>query len=136
MANDHGLRKIFRDNLRRLNFDVIAIETRGVSTGAPDTNYCGGGIEGWVEHKRMEHGRVTIRPAQVGWIERRLDHGGRVFVAVRYQLKLWLFHGSSIRQLQTQKVEEVAHILHYDAGPGAWNWPDIAHTLTHWKPLK
>jgi len=125
MANDHGLRKTFREFLVPRGFDAMAVETRGVSTGAPDANYCKRGIELWIEHKRIEKGRVTIRPAQVGWIERRLDHGGRVFIAARFRSDMRLYHGSAVRLLQDRPVAEVAYLGRWSGRPSAWDWRAI-----------
>ena len=122
MASDYGLRKTFREFLVPRGFDAMAVETRGVSVGAPDANYCKHGVEVWVEHKRIEDGRVTIRPAQVGWIERRLEHGGRVFIAARTRDELRLYHGDAIRPLQVRPVNEVAHLGLWRGRPSAWDW--------------
>lgn len=126
---DSGLRALFRKHLPL--FDFTSIETGITIMGVPDANYCYRGIEGWIETKACEHRRIRIRPAQIGWIERRLDHGGRVFVAVRRaQYELWLFHGSVAEQLLTQRLEEVPRMGVWSGGPGRWDWDAVAHLLT------
>ena len=130
MASDYGLRKTFREYLVPRGFDAMAVETRGVSVGAPDANYCKRGVEVWVEHKRIdERYRVTIRPAQVGWIERRLEHGGRVFVAARTRDELLLYHGNMIRELQELPVTEVRNLGRWRGRPSAWDWHTIEGLL-------
>lgn len=54
-----------------------------VGTGVPDINGCANGIEFWIEAKIGTSGAFEIRPAQIAWLTRRYNRGGRVFVAVR-----------------------------------------------------
>ena len=126
--SDGELRKIFRKHLR--GFDVLAVETGSTSGGVPDQNLCKNGIEVWVEGKACDHWRITVRPAQVGWAERRLLHGGRVFCAVRrHQTDLFLYHGSMLRRLMFERVDAVPHLGHWTDGAANWDWTVIEQIL-------
>jgi hypothetical protein len=126
---DSGLRAIFRKHLP--SFDITSIETGITITGVPDANFCCAGVEGWIEMKACTHWQVGIRAAQIGWIEHRLDHGGRVFIAVRRaQRELWLFYGSMVRQLQDRRLDKVPRLGLWDGGPARWDWDAVAILLT------
>jgi hypothetical protein len=125
---DSGLRAIFRQHLP--DFDIASVETGITITGVPDANFCCGGVEGWIEMKACEHWRVGIRIAQKNWIERRLYHGGRVFIAVwRAHHELWLFHGSMVEQLQDRRLEEVKRLGIWSGSPARWDWDAVATLL-------
>lgn len=127
---DADLRKLFRRHLPR--FDWQAIETGSTSGGVPDANYAApGGLEGWIEMKRADHWRCAIRPAQVGWIERRLRFNPRVFVAVRRARdELWFYPGEAIRPLVTMRLDAVECPGHWAGGPARWDWGQIGAWLT------
>ena len=128
---DGGLRKLFRQHLPQVDWQ--SVETAMTGEGVPDANYCVEGREGWVEMKATKAWAVRVRPAQVGWIERRLRHGGRVFVAVRRQHasrsdELWFFQGGAIRQLKDgglRAVDPVHDVGHWGGGPTAWDWAAV-----------
>lgn len=125
---DSGLRALFRKHLP--SFHIASIETGITVTGVPDMNYCYGGIEGWVEMKACAHWRVKVRPEQVAWIENRIRHGGRVFVAVRRaRTELWLYHGRMAGDLTTRPLDTVPGIGHWNGGPGWWDWDAIGRLL-------
>jgi hypothetical protein len=127
--SDGELRQVFRKHLSS-SFDFQAVETGAVGDGVPDLNYCGGGVEGWVEMKKADHWRASIRPAQVGWTERRLRYGGRVFVAVRRARdELWFFHGKAIRPLVKERIDEVENLGCWAGGPAKWDWKEIARCM-------
>jgi hypothetical protein len=124
MSVDAGLRVSFRHYLPR--FDWATVEVGSIGRGVPDANYCCDGIEGWLEYKSADHWRARIRPEQVGWAERRLAHGGRVFCAVRRaQAELWLYPGSALRLLKDQRLDEVPNLGMWGGGPGRWNWQAV-----------
>lgn len=83
MTIDGGLRPLFKRNLTKLGWDFQAIETGGTGQGIPDANACLNGHEAWLEFKVTSTNAVGLRPEQVGWIERRTRHGGRVFICIR-----------------------------------------------------
>jgi hypothetical protein len=127
--SDGELRKIYRAHLK--GGDLLAIETGGTTGGVPDTNWCRDGVEIWIENKACDHWRVAIRPAQVGWIERRLRCGGRVFIAVRRAgTEFWLFHGSMIRRLVDERVDDVPCLGNWDGGAARWDWGAIVGLLS------
>ena len=128
--SDGELRKIFRKHLT--GFDLLSVETGGTTSGVPDTNYAApGDIEGWIENKACDHWRVTIRPMQIGWCERRLRYNSRVFVAVRRGgTELYLFHASQMRRLQEERIDIVPRLGHWTGGAARWDWDRIAALLT------
>lgn len=126
--SDGELRKIFRKHLT--GFDLLAVETGGTTSGVPDLNYARDGVEGWVEMKRADHWRTTIRPMQIGWCERRLRHNPRVFCAVRRAgTELWLYHASQMRFLAVTRIDEVANLGQWTGGAARWDWNAIGHFL-------
>jgi hypothetical protein len=125
---DGELRRIFRVNLQR--FDWVSIETPGTGRGVPDCNYCCEGKEGWVEMKKVKGWKVDVRPEQIGWAERRLRHGGKVFCAVRKKDALWLFSGWDLRHLTSRRVTEAVPLGYWDGGQSCWGWGEIAAILT------
>jgi hypothetical protein len=136
---DGGLRKLFHSSLK--GFHWQAVETGLTGAGVPDSNFCKGGIEGWIEHKQTDAMAIKVKGAQVGWIEQRLRHGGRVFVAVRQTTTagprkgsardgLWLYHGSAIRRLYEVGLKHQDQRLGYWPGPpNKWDWREIEQIL-------
>ena len=123
---DGGLRSLFSKNIPG---HWTPVETGGTALGVPDSEYClVGGYQGWVEFKQCKSNAVVIRPQQVGWIERRVRMGGRVFVAVRRNDDLLLFHGEGVRAL---KVKGIAGAQKHLLGMwnSKWNWQHIAEIL-------
>jgi hypothetical protein len=124
---DGDLRQIFRQHLPR--FDWLAVETGLTSLGVPDSNYCYDGHEGWVEMKKANGWRTRVSPAQVGWAERRLRHGGKVFVAIRKRKDLWLYTGWALRDLISGRIDAAYSIGQWTGGPAAWDWEKISGYL-------
>lgn len=138
---DDGLRKLFHDNLRA-GWHWQTIETGMTSKGVPDSNYCCRGFDGWVEMKATKEWAVTLRPEQVGWLDRRARNGGRVFVAVRRHCtagpkrpaadELWLCSGHYARELKDHGLRgcpPAAVLGVWPGGPGAWGWDEVARLL-------
>lgn len=136
---DGGLRRLFRDKLPE--FDWQPVETGGISSGVPDTNYCREGTEGWIEFKATTTDRVTFRPLQPGWITRRCWHGGRVHIAVRQTATsrrdagrdtLWMFDGRIVAELATDGISRVAAraVGQWPGGPPSWDWAAVRRILT------
>jgi hypothetical protein len=130
MPVDGGLRKLFHKNLPG---HFQAIETGGVGTGIPDSNFCIEGVEGWIEFKAADHWRVKISPHQVAWIERRQRNGGRVFIAVRRARdELWLFRAMAGRRLLERRVDDVERSLllgTWQEGVASWDWARVKEIL-------
>jgi len=152
---DGGLRSLFRERIP--DFHWQSIETGGTGRGVPDSNYCCGGREGWIEYKVTAGWAVTLRPEQIGWLLRRSRAGGRVFVAVRRCCpagprraasdELWLVRGSAAALLRThglrvllagtpQKAGGPSGVRPADelvgvwrGGPAAWPWPALRAAL-------
>jgi hypothetical protein len=142
-ADDGGLRPLFRERLPQ--FDWNSVETGAVSGGVPDSNYCCGGVEGWIEFKQTAGWTVPLRPVQVGWILRRTRHGGRVLVGLRQRRspgpraeardRLWLLAGGSARELKTIGVGDAGKLPTgsvlgwWDGGPARWDWAAVSDLL-------
>lgn len=127
MYKDGNLRPLFRQNLRD-GIHWQAIESPVTGSGVPDTNYCGGGVEGWIEFKKCESNKVRIDPFQVSWHEARIRHGGRTFLAVRKQEELHLYSGSSIRDVFIYGLK-TKPLLHCFGGASRWDWPAVRNLL-------
>ena len=141
---DDGLRPIMKRNLELLRFHCQSIETGGTGQGIPDTNFCCDGVEGWYECKATTGWTVDLRPEQIGWIERRLRCGGRVFVAVRRrhlggarrgaavdELHLLPGHVARAARLSGLRDPEVrsAALGCWVGGPSRWDWQSVAAAL-------
>lgn len=138
--SDGDLRNIFKSRLFAAHWQPI--ESWSTGQGVPDAEYCfPGGLSGWIEHKKTTAFAVDFQPHQVGWIERRLRAGGRVFVAVRRVAsagprkgravdELHLFGGLSARSLSENGIGETESIGSWGGGPSAWDWYRIAAILT------
>jgi hypothetical protein len=130
---DDGLRLLFRQRLPAVDWQ--AIETGGTGKGVPDLNGCMDGNEVWIEMKMTAHWAVQkMRPEQVAWIERRVRHGGRVFVAVRRAHdELWLLAPGAARPLiMGVRLSDLPADLilgRWSGGPARWNWAEVAFLL-------
>lgn len=129
---DGRLRLLFKAHLPKV--DWCPLETGPTGRGVPDVNGCISGIEFWIEFKLAEHWRVTIRPEQIGWAERRIRHGGRVFCAVRCRGargdSLWFYSGMALRELKTMRVNDVDCLGQWYGGPALWDWNAVMDMLT------
>jgi len=112
---DGGLRKLFHSKLRGFHWQTI--ESGLTGRGVPDSNFCGNGIEGWVEFKKTAVWAVGLRPEQIGWHLKRARAGGRTFIAVRRIHEggprkgppvdqLWIFPGRMAEELATTGIAE------------------------------
>lgn len=140
MSVDDGLRVIFHDRLRA-GFHWQAIETGGTGRGIPDSNFCCGGCEGWVEMKATAAWSVDLSAEQVGWHLTRLQRGGRTFVAVRRRHpggprkgppedQLWLYRGSAVAALRRSGLLTEDGLLgRWDDGPSRWDWDRVRELL-------
>ena len=137
--SDGNLRTIFRERLPRLHWQ--SIETAMTGGGVPDSNYCADGVEGWLEYKATTGWAVTLRPAQIGWIARRVRAGGRVYVAVRQQGagrdNLWLFHGRHVKDARVDGLRGTwaRAAASWHEGPQCWNWKAVERALLERAPL-
>lgn len=138
---DAGLRKLFHGRLPDLHWQ--AIELGVVGRGVPDSNYCGDGIEGWVEFKATGTFAVGLRPEQVGWILRRCRSGGRVFVITRRQHdggpllggetdELWVHEGWDAADLKAHGLQVAPPVLRQEGGPSRWDWGLVRGVLVEW----
>src|SRR4051812_50147005 len=98
------------------------IETGGIARGVPDFNGCYGGVDVWIENKWTLGWVVKMRPAQVGWIERRSRAGGRCFVAGcptgRKREDLWVFKsGAGPAPIERARVRQIPESTPGPLGP-------------------
>lgn len=137
--SDGELRQAFSSHLR--DFHWQAVETWSTGQGVPDVNFCFGGVEGWIENKSTSGWVVDLSPSQIGWIERRIRNGGRVFIAVRRLAtagprkgaavdELYLFPGFEVRALADGGLDRKKAIGVWSRGPAKWDWATIRLILT------
>lgn len=145
-AKDGGLRRMFRDRLPAAQWS--SVESPLTGGGLPDSEYCfAGGRCGWLELKKATRWKVTLRPAQAGWLLRRTRLGGRAWVAVRRQGRterggayddLWLVHGSlsrvltrgTLRDLRSDYADDVGRLwASWEGGPSYWDWSAVEKLL-------
>lgn len=130
---DGELHKFFLRNLVYVHWQRI--ETGSTGRGIPDMNGCAAGQEIWIENKKADHWAVEIRPEQVGWIERRVRAGGRVFIAVRRaRTELWLLAPSAARVLATPRkglrdLSPNQVLGRWEGGPALWDWRAVQGLL-------
>lgn len=138
MSTDGGLRPLFHSRLKS-GFHWQAIETGGTGRGIPDSNFCCGGVERWVEFKVTDAWAVGLSPEQVAWHTERQARGGVTFVAVRRKHdggvrkgsavdELWLYSGRDARRVRADGLR-VAPIAVFEGGPGVWDWERIRRIL-------
>lgn len=136
---DAGLRKLFSDHL--IGGHWQSIESGSTGKGIPDQEYCfPKNKSGWIEHKQTSANAVKIDPEQVGWIERRVRMGGRVFLAVRKRCaagprreaadELHLFYGRDIRAVFLQGLNGATAIGRWPGGPAKWDWNTVKKVIT------
>lgn len=133
---DGGLRKLFRQYLAPRGWDLQAIETGGTGLGIPDSNLCHPDCgEIWIEYKHTTANAVSIRAEQVAWAERRIRHGGRVFLAVRRRNaptradELHLFNSIDTRFVSDGGLRAATPLVRTNGGPSRWHWDEIDSAL-------
>lgn len=137
-GQDGGLRATFRLHLPR--FHWTSVETTGTDAGVPDSNYCLGGVEGWVEFKKTGAWSLSLAPAQVGWHLRRVRAGGKVMIATRRLHaggarlglpvdELWLHAGGDAGRLQAGGLRGAPPVLMCSGGPAKWDWSAVEWCL-------
>jgi hypothetical protein len=135
---DGGLRKLFRQYLPEIHW--VTIETGLTEQGIPDSNFCFGGVEGWIEFKLTSTLRVPLRSEQVGWLMRRSRAGGRTFVVIRHRSvagpikgpardRLIIYHGASAQDLAISGLR-VPPLLECSGYPARWDWTAVKALLT------
>lgn len=140
---DGGLRTLFHSHIPE--FHWVAIETGLTHSGVPDSNYCYGGKDRWVEFKQTETYRIKQTkktPFQIAWHERRARAEGKTFLAVRrwhdggVRLgaavdELYIFSGTLIRQVYTNSMVHPAsrHVFFSPGGPSFWDWKKVRSVL-------
>lgn len=137
MSVDDGLRALFRKHLPTVDWQ--SVET-AVNRGVPDSNYCYQGYEGWIECKSTDHWSVDLRPEQIGWIARRVRHGGRVWIAVRRRHdggkrrgpavdELYLIRGENVKTAKLDGLRGCPYEGKWRGGPSRWDWQGVLNVL-------
>lgn len=139
---DGGLSREFQSHLPQVHWQRI--ETGGTGYGIPDLNGCIAGSEFWIESKRTDAWAVKIAPEQIGWAERRIRAGGKVWLAVRRRTEpgprrgkgrdeLWFMPGSLTRHVALYGLhgllEGVQPFERCPGGPARWPWPALLAML-------
>lgn len=131
MARDGNLGPLFQKKIERAHFQ--SVETFSTGRGVPDLNYCIDGTEGWIELKDVKRGWKPIFQAeQIGWMERRVRNGGKVFVAVRVRIDrdaLYIFPGGKSRILRDGGIRATSPNLVSYGGPAYWDWEAVRKLL-------
>lgn len=97
-----------------------------VGTGICDVNGCLNGVCVWIENKLVRSGfKIKFQPTQPAWILRRIAHGGRVFILVRKDNTLYLYHGKQVQALVDVGLR-LQPILKLSK---PFNWPLLLDTL-------
>lgn len=117
MASEKAFYRQFRSNLESKDVHVQRVETP-VGQGVPDVNYCALGAEGWLELKawtrKTRRGQFRIpnlRPAQLAWLRKRREAGGRAGILCRLNEDIILFDGLVAPELYRGVTWERAHEL-------------------------
>jgi hypothetical protein len=125
VARDGGTGPLLVKNLPRIHWQ--SVETWSTGRGVPDYNFCCDGVEGWLELKKSSGWAVDMEPEQIAWAERRLRHGGRLFILVRRKEdELWLFHGSAARELKLRGLKELSPMARWSR---PWPWEELGRLL-------
>ena len=121
--------------------DWCRIESGLTGGGIPDLNGCRDGVEVWMELKQTSAWSVRIRPDQVGWAERRIRRGGRVFLLTRRHHdggprlgpavdELWVHRGVDMRGVLRDGMREgPPPLMVCSGGPSSWDWDRVLRTL-------
>lgn len=145
MSTDGDLRSILRQRLREFHWQSIEVGATGM--GVPDANFCGCGVEGWIELKQTPSRSVTLRPHQVAWLERRARAGGHVLIGVRRRHdggprrggavdELWILDGGDASRCLSGGLQDGAdYVLGcWSGGPSKWNWDSVRRILLRQEP--
>lgn len=107
--------------------DWQRIESGLTLRGMPDTNLCSRGVESWIELKVIRGAKLSIRPTQIVWHERRARAGGRSFVIGANDVTLMVWQGTDIRRL----AHEGARVPALFVGElKTLNWARVEQILT------
>lgn len=111
MKKDGNLRLIFSKRLPMFHWQ--SIETAGIASGVPDSNFCYRSKEGWIEFKTTSKWKPNIHPAQIAWISQRLRAGGHVFIAIRRKHEGGPRKGPPVDQLWMLNGEYITHLIEH-----------------------
>lgn len=135
---DGGLWKHVRRGLS--GWDLQRIESSLTGGGIPDANACCNGVDVWMELKWTSGWKPRIRPEQIGWSERRIRHGGRVFMLTWRRTdggprspaasELWVHRGTDMRHVADNGLRGApSPVLLQRGGPESWDWLALKRVL-------
>ncbi len=121
--------KQIRDKLP--NYFIQRIETQ-VERGIPDVHFCVNGISGWIEGKYLETPKrentklkLKLTVEQIAWHKTYIHYGGLVYIIVKKNKEIYLFHGRDGEELAKGVTKERFNQLSL-----AQNWFQIDKTLS------
>lgn len=81
------------------NYFLQRIETQ-IERGIPDLHYSVNGVSGWIEGKYLETPKregtklkLKLSVEQIAWHKAYIHYGGRVYILVKKNRDVYLFHG-------------------------------------------
>ena len=81
------------------NYFLQRIETQ-IERGIPDLFYCVGGVSGWIEGKYIQTPKrdntklkLKLSVEQIAWHKAYIHYGGLVYILVKKDKEIYLFHG-------------------------------------------
>lgn len=111
--------------------------------GIPDSNFCGEGVEGWIEFKQTGGWKIgSLQVDQIGWHLARHRAGGRTFIVTRRWHdggprkgpavdELWMHAGKFVGHLGQDGLQGAAPLLKCDGGPSRWDWAAIRQIILY-----
>lgn len=126
--------RLFRDKIKFKMDRVDRIEN-GVGVGMPDINFCGNGVESWIEMKSPKEPKREDTPLfgsnhrlsqdQKNWFKRQIDAGGRAWILIGTDKRWLLIHGKYADELNLMDVGMLIlradwHVLRPVKDPMAW----------------
>ncbi len=115
---------LIRDKIRRPKDRVDRIEN-GVGFGTPDVNFCGNGVECWIEMKSpIEPVRLStplfgsnhkVSQDQKNWMKRQIDAGGRCWFLIGTDKRWMLIHGRHADHINSMTVNTLISLSHWHA---------------------
>lgn len=129
MNNEKALRDSLTEKLRKLRFHITHIESHQTAQGVPDIHYLApmNYGAGWFELKHDDEfpAKLSLRNAQVFWLEDYAAHGGNCWVVLavggraKGQTTIYVWDGKDARALQ-EDSRSVEPALKFFPSPEGW----------------
>ena len=130
--------KVLRDRMKMPKDRIERIEN-GVGIGTPDINFCGNGVECWIEmkapiepkrgHTPLFGSNHRLSQDQKNWFKRQLDAGGRAWILIGTDKRWLLINGRLADQLNEMTVEALINA-------STWSTSRPVRDKTHWADLR